>query len=137
MTAFAATPLLVIMLIVYNAVVFLGSPATLDTGLLSLDLMSGARWTLTVSDALIMLGLVLLYVEIFKSTRTSVGAVINHTLSMLVFVLFLVEFIVVDVAGTSTFLILTLMSLIDVVAGFTVTIVAARRDFSVGEAPPL
>jgi hypothetical protein len=137
MRAFAAMPLLLVMLIAYNGVVFIGSPATLDAGIFSLALMSGAEWTLRVSDLLVMLGLVLLYVEIFKSTRTSVSAVINHTLSMLVFVLFLVEFIVVAEAGTSTFLILALMSLIDVIAGFTVTIVAARRDFSVGETPPL
>jgi hypothetical protein len=51
---------------------------------------------------------------------------------MVVFVLFLIEFLVVKDCGTSTFFILGLMSLLDVIAGFTVSIVAARRDFSFG-----
>ena len=38
-----------------------------------------------------------------------------------------------DFAGTATFFLLTLMALIDVVAGFSISLFAARRDFSVGE----
>jgi hypothetical protein len=34
--------------------------------------------------------------------------------------------------GDSTFLFLTIMSFIDVIAGFTITIAAARRDFALG-----
>ena len=70
--------------------------------------------------------------EIFKATRTSMASVIDHTLSTLVFVAFIIEFVLVKGAGTSTFLILGLMSLFDVIAGFTVTIVAARRDIGFG-----
>ena len=61
------------------------------------------------------------------------ASVIDHSMSTLVFIIFLVEFLTVKGAGNSTFLILGLMSLFDVIAGFTVTIVAARRDFAVGE----
>ena len=86
----------------------------------------------TVSDLYIILGVLVLYIEVFKSTRTGVSSVIDHTLSMIVFVLFLIEFLVVKDCGTSTFFILGLMSLLDVIAGFTVSIVAARRDFSLG-----
>ena len=35
--------------------------------------------------------------------------------------------------GNSTFFALVILALFDVVAGFTVTITAARRDFTVGE----
>lgn len=133
MAIFSATPLLIIVFLLYNAVVFFGSAATLDHGVFSTHLMSGAQWSLTIADLLLIVGLLLLYIEIFKATRTSVSSVINHTLSMLVFVAFIVEFITWDRAGNSTFLILGLMSLMDVVAGFTVTIVAARRDFAVGD----
>jgi len=79
-----------------------------------------------------MLAAVLLYFEILKATRYSSGAIIDHALSMVVFVIFLVEFIVVPGAGTATFMILTLMALLDVVAGFTVTISTARRDIAFG-----
>jgi len=34
--------------------------------------------------------------------------------------------------GDSTFLLLTIMAFIDVIAGFTITIAAARRDFGLG-----
>ncbi len=52
---------------------------------------------------------------------------------MLLFVACLVEFIILPGFGTSVFLLLTLMCFIDVVAGFTVTISTARRDFGVEE----
>ena len=60
------------------------------------------------------------------------ASVVDHTLSTGVFIALVVEFLTVAECGTSTFFILALMALIDVVAGFTVSIVAARRDFAVG-----
>ncbi len=99
MRALGALPLLVFALLLYNAVVFLGSPTTLEYELMQVALLSGARWSVTVRDALIVTALFLLYVEIFKATRTSVSAVINHTLSTVVFIAFVVEFITVAAAG--------------------------------------
>ena len=58
---------------------------------------------------------------------------VNHGLSLVVFIVALIEFIVLPEFGTSTFFMITLFTLLDVVAGFTVTIATARRDFSVGE----
>ncbi len=133
MPIFSAIPLFLFVLIIYNAIVLLGSPETLGLGLLTMTLISGAEWSISVSDLLLVTGLVVLYIEIFKATRTSVSSVINHTLSMLVFIAFIIEFISVKGAGNSTFLLLGLMALMDVVAGFTITIVAARRDFNVGD----
>jgi len=52
--------------------------------------------------------------------------------AMIVFVLYLIWFLVVPAAATSLFFLITIISLIDVVAGFSVTIRAARRDYSVG-----
>jgi hypothetical protein len=94
-------------------------------------MMSGAVWLLSVGDLFIILGLIFLFVEVFKSTRTSQAAILDHILSTLVFIIFLVEFIVVKGAGSSMFLILCLMSLFDVIAGFTITITTARRDITV------
>jgi len=47
-----------------------------------------------------------------------------------VFVAFLVEFLLVGAASSSVFFLLMVMSLIDVVAGFTVSITSASRDVS-------
>ena len=51
---------------------------------------------------------------------------------MVVFVGMLIQFILSAKAGNSTFAALTLMALVDVVAGFTVSIISARRDFGFG-----
>lgn len=129
-----AIPLFGVLLVIYNAALLVTDmPGLLGTVLLTVGLVSGAQWTLNVSELFIALGVLALYVELFKATRTTIHSVIDHTISTLVFVAFLVEFITVSEAGNSTFLILCLMSLLDVIGGFTITIVAARRDFAVGE----
>ena len=47
-------------------------------------------------------------------------------------IVYVVEFIVVPVAGDSLFFILTAIALFDVVAGFTISIRTAQRDISFG-----
>lgn len=128
----AAFPLLVIVVGLYHAVVLTGL-GSLGAVLYDVTLISGATFAFTMADLLLALGLVLLYFEIFKATRTSSASIVDHLLSMLLFVVCLVEFIVLPGFGTSVFLMLTLMTFIDVVAGFTVTISTARRDFGVEE----
>ena len=98
----------------------------------NIPLISGATWRPLPADILLLIAVFVLYVELFKSTRTSVSSIVEHVLSMFVFIAFLVEFLVVEACGTSTFLIVTLLSLIDVIGGFTITISTARRDFGVG-----
>lgn len=125
-----ALPLLVIVVGLYHAVVLAGLGG-LSTVLFDVTLVSGATFAFTMSDLLMVLGLVLLYVEIFKATRSSSLSIVDHLLSMLLFVVCLVEFIALPGFGTSVFMMLTLMCFIDVVAGFTVTISSARRDFGI------
>jgi hypothetical protein len=126
----AALPLLVIVVGLYHAVVLAGL-GSLSTVLFDVTLVSGATFAFTMSDLLIVFGLLLLYVETFKATRSSSLSIVDHLLSMLLFVVCLVEFIALPGFGTSVFLMLTLMCFIDVVAGFTVTISTARRDFGI------
>lgn len=128
-----AIPLFIYLWFAINGVLILGEPGALAGGVFSLGLVSGATWTATLGDLFVGLGLLALYVELFKSTRTTAKSVIDHTLSLLVFVAFLVEFLVFARAGNSTFVILGLMSLLDVIAGFTITIFAARRDMAFGD----
>ena len=112
-------------------------PEKLNEILFGLTLPSGAEWTPTWGGFIVLIGLITLYIEIFKSTRTSSISIIDHTLSTIVFVAFLVSWIVfpwtIGGKGDSTFLLLTVMSFIDVIAGFTITIAAARREFAVGD----
>ena len=126
----AALPLLVFVVGFYHVVVLVGVAGLggIASVVLSLPLVSGATLELTMGDLLVLAGLVLLYIEIFKATRTSTASIVDHLLSMALFVVCLVEVIVLPGFGTATFVILTLMTAIDVVAGFTVTISGARRD---------
>ncbi|HUD52359.1 hypothetical protein [Parvibaculum sp.] len=125
-------PLLALAVIAYNIVVFL-TGLTMETALVPISLISGAVWTLTVGDAVIIFGLLLLFLEIVNATRTGAPTIINHALSMLVLLVAMVEFIVLPQFGTSVFFLLVLLALLDTIAGFTVTITSARRDFSVSE----
>lgn len=127
-------PLLVLPLIVYNIVAF--DVVGIDnsgwaTPLVSLSMVSGAIWTLSLGDALALLSLALLFFEVIKSARGGASAVSDHMLSTLVFVAYLVEFLVVPAASTSLFFLCLAMSFMDMVAGFTVSIRAASRDVSI------
>jgi hypothetical protein len=124
-------PLLIFPLLVYNVLaftVFGGNPAGWSTPMLSVPMVSGAQWVLTAGDLMLVVSLVVLFLEVVKSTQTGRSSVLEHMLSTLVFVLFLVEFLLVGACASSVFFILMVMALFDVVAGFTVSITAAGRD---------
>ncbi|MEO5340937.1 MAG: hypothetical protein H7837_10565 [Magnetococcus sp. MYC-9] len=124
-------PLFAYLLLLYNAVLFANGTITWATEMQSIAMMSGAVFVVSVGEALLMLGVVALYVEIFKATRGASVAIFDHLFSMLTFVGFLVEFLLVAKAATPLFFTLMLMSCLDVVAGFTVTISGARRDVGI------
>lgn len=121
-------PLFAAIFLFYNGVVLIGDTSTLAAEMLRVQLISGVEWPFTVADLLLTLALIALYVEVLKATRSSFQSVLDHSLSMLVFVAFLVEFFAYEKAGGSVFFLMTLMSFIDVLAGFTVSISAARKD---------
>ena len=133
-----ALPLMVIPFILYNIVaVFAGSgPATgpLNAKIFALPMLRGATWTFTWGDFILLVTLVVLFAELVKATYTSSVSLVDHGLSMMVFVACIVEFLVVNQAATSVFFLMMVASLIDVVAGFTIGIRVARRDLSIGGA---
>jgi hypothetical protein len=77
----------------------------------------------------VFVALLVLFVEIVKSVNTGATEILNHGLSMLVAVACIILFVTTSAFTNSTFFLLTSMAFIDVVAGFVITIVAARRDF--------
>ena len=127
-----AFPMILLVLIGYNAVVFTSGVGQLGHVVLSINMTSGALWSLTVSDVLITAALFLLFIEVLKATRTGAGTILDHLLSTLVFIACLVEFIIVREAATSTFFLIMVIAFIDVVAGYSVSIRSARRDLAVG-----
>lgn len=125
-------PLLALVIIAYNIIVFL-TGLTMETELFAITLVSGATWSVAVGTVLLFFGLILLFAELIGATRTGAGTIVNHALSMLVLLIALVEFIVLPEFGNSLFFLLVVLVLLDVIAGFTVTITSARRDFTIGE----
>jgi hypothetical protein len=125
-------PLLIIPFILFNlglAGLFgSGTGDPFATQMFSVQMMSGGIWTMTVGDLLIVVALLLLFVEMMKSTRTSNASIVDHLLSTFVFVAFLVEFLLVRGAAHPVFFTLMVIALIDVLGGFSVSLRSAGRD---------
>jgi hypothetical protein len=133
-------PLILIIVILYNFLVF-GGWAVGNHDLqpflshfVPIKFISGDTWKFTISDLIVLATFILLFVEIIKATRTTSREIINHGLSMVTFVLALLEFITIKGFATSTFFFVVIMALFDVVAGYTISIVAAEHDLGMGRA---
>ena len=132
---FAAFPLLALPVLLYNLIAMTGGAATsvrLSSEIATFRMASDAVWSVSMGDLLLALSLVVLFVELLKSANSRRVAIINHGLSLLLFVICLVEFLLGAPFATSVFFLLTIMVLLDVLAGFIVSIVAARRDVDFG-----
>lgn len=121
-------PLLIIPLAIYNIVAFLTPGVGWTSGLSDITMMSGVHWTVTVSDAFLALCLFVFLFEVMKATRISSRSIIDHILSLLLFVGALLEFLMVPQAATSPFALLVTIMLLDVIIGFSVSIRVAQRD---------
>ena len=136
-----ALPLLVVPVVLYNIVVlgglFTGAGAAAADGnlrdiLFTIPMASGAGWSVGVGDMILFLALILLFFELLKSTSSQKVAIVNHALSMILFVVCLVEFLLIKGFATSTFFLILTMVMLDVLAGFIVTIISARKDLEFG-----
>jgi len=134
-----AFPLLFITFILYNIFALFGmsdsamaADAALRQELIGMTMPSGGRWVMGVGDLLVLFSLILLFFELLKSTSSQKVAIINHALSMVLFIFCLVEFLLFPRFFTATFFLITVMVLLDVMAGFIVTIITARKDFDFG-----
>ena len=131
----SSIPLMVVPFVLYNVGLLGIFGGGIDgdpwaTPLFSVGMMSGGVFTMTLGSLLELGALLLLFVEIIKSTRSSKASIIDHLLSTFVFVAFLVEFLLVKGAAHPVFFNLMVIALIDVLAGFSVSLRAAERDVS-------
>jgi hypothetical protein len=138
---FRVFPVLLIVVVIYNLVAVahgLAGNEAMQTFLSrehqTFRMFSGDSWDFSLGDLIVTLGFVCLFIEIVKATRTTRRALINHGLAVLVFVAAIVEFIVVKGFSTSVFFFILVMSGFDVVAGYTISVVAAEHDLGVGRA---
>ena len=110
-------PLLLIPLAIYNIIVFLMPGVSFTDPLVKLTLVSGAEWTVTLSDVLLTLGILLLLSEVIKGARPGAKYLTDHLLSLIVFGAAAAEFVLWPKFGTSTYFLLTGLSLVDFLSG--------------------
>ena len=124
-------PLLLVPFAIYNIIAFLMPGVSWTATLTSVHMVSGGDWTMSAGDMLIALAVLLLFGELLKSTRIGFRTVIDHGLSLILFLGMLVEFLLVQRAASATFFLLLVISFIDVIGGFAVTLRSAQRDLTV------
>jgi hypothetical protein len=134
-----AFPLLLIPVLVYNifALFSLGSPDgaynAMTSVLFAIPMPApGSHWSVSLGDFILFGSLICLFFELLKSTQSDNVAIVNHSLSMLLFVVCLVEFLLIRPFATSVFFLMSAMTFMDVLAGFIVTAISARKDIDFG-----
>jgi hypothetical protein len=131
MFSIKALPLIAISLIIYNALVFLGGD--LKKVLFQIPMLRGGVLEFTLGDLVLLITIALLFIEIIKATFTGSAAILDHALSMIVFIIAGLEFLIVPQAATSVFFFIVTLCMIDVIAGYTIGIRTARRDINFGQ----
>ena len=131
-------PLLLIPIAIYNLAVIIFSLSALGGGQADFNLGSPwlvvgmnspqSQWHISLGDLITFAGLICLFWEVLKSTNTTNATLMNHTLSMFVFIGGLVEFLLLRQFATSAFFLLIVMTAMDVLAGFIITTIGARKD---------
>ena len=124
-------PLLLVPFAIYNIIAFLTPGVGFTSPITSVQMASGSVWSMTAGDMLIAFAVLMLFVELLKATRTGARNVVDHGLSLLLFIAMGVEFILVAQAATSTFFLLLVISFVDVLGGFAVTLRSAQRDLTI------
>ena len=124
-------PLLLIPFAIYNIIAFLMPGVSWTGPLTSVHMVSGGDWVMSAGEMLVTLAILLLTGEVLKSTRIGLRTVIDHALALILFLGMLVEFLLVERAATGTFFLLLVISFVDVLGGFAVTLRSAQRDLTV------
>jgi hypothetical protein len=134
-------PYLLIPVVLYNLVALFaggtdatGGPAmagAMNGTAFGISMLSGVTMAVSWGDVMVLVAIVFLFIEVIKSTSTASSSIVNHIVSMGLFILCLIEFLLLKGFATGTYFIITMMVLLDALAGMVVTIVSARRDFGV------
>ena len=96
-------PWLIVAVVLYNVIaVFGGFDADVNghitlhvfqRTILEFKMVSGVYWVFTVGDLVLVFSLAVLFVELLKATRPGTASFIDHALSLIVFIICLLEFI--------------------------------------------
>ena len=106
-------PLLLIPFAIYNIIAFLMPGASFADPLFSIRMLSKVDLVVSSGDLLLVFAILILFVEIVKATRIGSRSIVDHVLSLILFLVMLAEFMIVQQAATATFLLLCTLSLGD------------------------
>jgi hypothetical protein len=128
-----AFPLLLLPFAFFNIVVFLLNNMPFTDTVFTIPLASEPNMPpvfdrsmpVTLSDLIVAIGMLLLYVEVVKAARPGGKGIIDHLLSFIVFLAMAAELVLVPRAAvpagaTPTLLLLTVLSFVDVIAGLSI-----------------
>jgi hypothetical protein len=124
-------PLLLIPLAIYNIIAFLMRDVSMAAPLITLPLPSGVTWSVTLSDMLLALGVLMLLFEVIKGARPGAKFLTDHLLSLMVFGGAAAEFVLLPQFGSSTYFLLVVLALVDFISGIALR---ARRGTQVAPA---
>jgi hypothetical protein len=125
----AAVPLLVLPVAAYAVLaLILGgglnsthAHARLTQSLFSFNTASGGIWPVSSADLLLAAALIIAFIELLKGMNDRRVIIANHALSIALFVACLTAMLLAPAFATSTFFLITLMVLLDLVASFVAT----------------
>jgi hypothetical protein len=132
---FAAVPLLALPVILYALITLtlpggwmgLGVQDPLARPLIDLAMSSGGHWRISLGDVMVTASLVLFFIELVRATDNRSAALINHSLSMVLFLLCGLGFFLLPAFTTNCFFLIWVMVLLDAVAGLIGTIAEFRQ----------
>lgn len=105
-----------------------GMTASLQGKAFGMMMPSGHEWVFTWGGLLLLVGVVCLFIDILKSTRPTRNAMIDNGLSVAVFIIAFILFLLVKGFATTEFFLITAMCLLDFVAGSVVMVSTAQRS---------
>jgi hypothetical protein len=129
-------PLTIFPLLAYNILAFTLAGAEAGQWFtaprFTVPLPLGGLWAVSVGDILLFATLGILFLELLKSTSTATTVMVDHMLATVVFIVCMIQFLVTYRCGNSVFFAILIASLIDVVAGFSISMRVASRSIGVG-----
>ncbi len=93
----------------------------------AMPLASGGSWIVTWGHLIIMFSVLILFVEILKSTTPSAAQMVDNGLAVALFIVCFILWLLVRPFGTAEFFIIVLMSLLDFLAGSVIMTRVSQR----------
>jgi len=123
-------PLLSIPVVLYNVVALGGGVfsraaedvvAGLSRPLTTVPMASGTVWVVSSGDVILLIALLMVFLELLKAAKYGRENALSHILSLGLFILCLVEFLLIPAFASTLFFAITMMTLMNVLAGYMMT----------------